>query len=424
MLTKSENNQLITTEMKTLLRATLILALLACSNISQSQVFVDGIVYAYSDDSQPVQVTVMEDDQFYKSIKTSKAGKFRVRLQPNHFYVINMSKPDHYITKIAVDTHVPFEPGPDFYTEIPLEADLVREYIDMDPAVMKKPLSIFSYDATSETFIQDDEYLQKARAQLEAFLYEVEEAKKRANEELADNTPKKSLEETDSLQAKIKEEQIALLNKAVKSSKNLPEEDTALTVSDPNKQQSEAIAFYDTKSEVGLSNANSGPSAPVVLPQVQEVQDSLYTDTISDDSLKKELRADSMEDYSISIRINDRIYNPDSDTSMKVIEDLDIEIIGIPSDGFNSIQYKLEGKDSDFSPLKDDELEYNDIKEGNYTFVLSSNNNDFDDIRVPLIVEKEGSDFPWIFIILGIIVIVLIIIFNRRRKTERTDYKS
>src|SRR5690606_21223941 len=96
-------------------------------------------------------------------------------------------------------THVPFEAGPEFYTEIPLEADLVRKYIDMDPAVMKKPLSIFSYDAASETFVQDDEYLQEARAQLEAFLYEAEEAEKRSIDDLATETPEKLPNNADSL---------------------------------------------------------------------------------------------------------------------------------------------------------------------------------------------------------------------------------
>lgn len=405
-----------------------------CSNISHSQVFVDGIVYAYGTEKQPIQITVMEDDQFYKSIETSKAGKFRLRLLPNHYYVINMSKQDHYVTKIAVDTHIPFEPDPDFYTEIPIEADLVRKYIDMDPQVMKKPLSIFSYDAASETFIQDDEYLQKARAQLEAFLYKVEEAKKRDNEELVDNTPEKSLADSDSLNGETEKDQIALLNKAVTSSNDisheksdLPNNSSSKSESDPKeeKENGQALALYDSKGEAGPNNNNSGPSAPVIPPQAQVEQDSTdQIDTVPSDSLVLDNQAGSITDYSISIRINDKIYNPDSDTSMRVIEDLDIEILGIPTDGFNFLQYKLEGKDENFSPLKDDELEYDDVKEGNYTFILSSNSNDFDEIRVPLRVEKENSDFPWIFIILGIIVIVLIIIFSKRRKTERMDNRN
>ena len=204
MKPKTDNQLNIQLKMKNLIiRTTFLLAFLAHAAIGQAQVFVDGIVYHYTEDKDPIQVTIMEDDQFYKSLQTNNAGKFRVRLQPNHYYVINFSKPDHYVTKIAVDTHVPFEVGPEFFTEIPLEADLVRKYVDMDPQVMKKPMSIFSYNPASETFVQDDEYLKKARAQLEAFLYEAEEAEKNKNKDLAAETPEKSQENLYSLRLAI-----------------------------------------------------------------------------------------------------------------------------------------------------------------------------------------------------------------------------
>ena len=418
--------------MRTLiLRSTSILSLLFYTLAVHAQVFVDGVVYHYTEDNKPVQVTVMEDDQFYQSIETSKSGKFRVRLQPNHYYVINLSKPDHYITKIAVDTHVPFEVGPDYYTEIPLEADLVRKYIDMDPEVMKKPLSIFSYDAASETFIQDDEYLKEARAQLEAFLYEAEQAEKKSTGELAIETPEKSTKNIDSLNQENKngENQITQ-NEATERSGLLASTNTdrdTIDLSADEKslnehQDQDEIALYDSRNNESNVENTSGPSAP----QIENQNDTIgkeSVDTVSMNTFKTGTSAEEA-DYSISISINGKEYDPYSGERIRINEELDIDIMGIPKDSYSEFNYKLDGKENDFNTLRDDEVDYDDLEEGNYTFILTNKDNNFDEIRVPLNVEKQGSDFPWVFIILGIVALGLIIVFSRRRKPADVENRS
>lgn len=404
-----------------------LITLFLSSYTAFGQIFLDGVVYNYVNDGKPVSVIVFEDQLLYENTKANKNGKFRIRLSPNHNYVISLSKEGHYTTKIAVDTHIPFSPDSEYFVEIPVETDLVQSYVGMDPEVMKKPLSRFYYNPKSETFVQDDKYLLQARQELEAFLYNAKKTETKDKEELEDPDLDKDIEEVDELADKkntINFDTVEVYTASKNEEKKTYKELDELAEKDNQEESS------STKNQKDLASNSRSPktynseprsSGTKTVTENTDTQDSLADTSENNtmDNIQEEY--EYVQNSKISIRINGKDYDSKQRQALIIDDsDIEVEIDGISEDDYSQLQYKLDGKDASFKALQSDEMEYEGLADGSYTFTLRNNQETTSskDISVHFQIKTEESDSTWIYILAGIAALILIFILAKRRRKD------
>lgn|GEM_PF-3514862 len=143
--------------------------------------------------SQVAKVRVLQDNQEYETMETSKKGKFKLFLPLGHDYLVEISKEFHFTTRFAISTKMPQEKLDQRpFVSYDLQGDLIRNFEGLDGSIMDKPILIYRYIPEKDGFEIDDDHLKAIRDRVERLMAESDKLKKKGADPIAKPIPKQA----------------------------------------------------------------------------------------------------------------------------------------------------------------------------------------------------------------------------------------
>ena len=122
-------------------------------------------------DQQPIeyaQIDIYVDSKKIDSFSTNLKGEFKLFLDLDKNYIINISKPGFVSKKIEISTSIPKNESGiwqyDFFV------DLFKHVPGLDLTPLNKPITIIKYDSRSGMFEHDVEYTLAMKAEVNSVL--------------------------------------------------------------------------------------------------------------------------------------------------------------------------------------------------------------------------------------------------------------
>jgi tetratricopeptide (TPR) repeat protein len=124
------------------------------------------------------KITLLQNSQEIKTLRTDRKGGFTIDMEINKKYTVKFSKEDFVSKKIFVDATVPGDQGGTWMVEF--SVGLFKMYPGLDVSPLDKPITKIQYSERENGFTYDYNYTEKMMAKVDKILRELEKLKEEA----------------------------------------------------------------------------------------------------------------------------------------------------------------------------------------------------------------------------------------------------
>jgi tetratricopeptide (TPR) repeat protein len=136
----------------------------------------DGKVEENGKKLEGANVKILKNGTEVANLFTSSAGAFKYSLEPNADYMVKVTKPGGYVTKlISISTkNVPSSEDDGSFVPYKLEVTLFKELPGLDVSALKDPVGKVFYIQAKNDFGYDEAYTKAIRAKMEQLIMDLE----------------------------------------------------------------------------------------------------------------------------------------------------------------------------------------------------------------------------------------------------------
>jgi len=156
-------------------RSLIVILLIGLSQVSIAQIELKCKVYYDDDGKAPPTVKILKDNFPFRQLEVSKKGKFKTLLPIGHDYMVEISKPYNFTTKLAVSTKFPDHIDTEhLFESFLVETDLIPKYEGLNGSLLNYPVMVLRFKEEEQAFVNDTVYLEIIRDRFETFLEKVD----------------------------------------------------------------------------------------------------------------------------------------------------------------------------------------------------------------------------------------------------------
>jgi hypothetical protein len=282
-----------------------LIALFACILMAfqlRAQMKVEGKVYYDEDGGPHPTVKVLKDNLPFKELETNNKGKFEVSLPIGHDFMLEISKPYNFTTRLAISTRFPDHIDTEgMYESFEVETDLIPRYEGLDGSIMNYPVMILQYDEKQNAVVNDTSYLAAIRDRFERLMDETDKLENKQTKLVA-NPTEGEMKRIDLVEFLLKEdslirEELMLTHTTHElhdKPREMPAEDTK------EKEESMAVntaPITDTSNRVE-SNRNEEKPTTAVASQTNKQKDSAQANQLTDNTSMAKKQINNTSDKS------------------------------------------------------------------------------------------------------------------------------